>query len=143
MKLSKSLFISFSAVIAFLVCDFLLPKKNVSKFRQPLSTIVRDGEENENDQRTKFENWYNGMHKTAPGVNWKQMDAATREQKYSETRFQNPGTQRNSLPNNTLTQEVLANGNLIGQWNERGSVNNAGRVWQADLDTATGAVYCG
>ncbi len=138
MKPIQSILVSISIASVFFVCYFLKPKNIPEHFRKPISTLVRENGENENEERLKFENWYDGMHKAAPGVNWKQMDAATRQQKY----FQNNNSQRNSSAQ-ILSQEVLANGNLIGQWNERGSANNAGRIWVADLDTATGAVYCG
>jgi hypothetical protein len=139
MKITTKFFIPVSVVIAFLVCDFSVTKNSPLQFRKPIGTIVRD-ENGDGDDRAQFDKWYENMHRAAPGVNWRAMDAATRLANYNA--FQNQSAQRNS-PNQILTQEILANGNLIGQWNERGSANNAGRIWVADLDTATGAVYCG
>ncbi len=143
MNRTKFFLLSILAAGTISVCLFLFPKTPAQQFRKPISTQVRENGENEKEDREKFESWYEGMHKSAPGVNWKQVDATTRHQKYfSRIDKQQNNSQRNSLPN-VLTQEVLANGNLTGQWNEKGSANNAGRIWTADLDTATGAVYCG
>lgn len=136
MKHHAFTFLSISLVGFFFACNSSQNKNPENQFRKPISTIIRDKDGNEKEEQEKFETWYEGMHRAAPGVNWKQMDAETRQQKY----FSNTTT-RNSNPN--TVQEVLANGNLIGQWNERGSANNAGRVMSADLDTATGEVYCG
>lgn len=138
MNLTKSLSISIAVVATFFACEFFLPKKSAPEFRQPTSTLVRDRGD-ERDERAEFEAWYNGMHKAAPGVNWKAMDAATREQNYFSLAHTN--TQRNGPQ--VTAQEVLANGNLVGQWNERGATKVCGRIWAADLDTATGEVYCG
>src|SRR5687767_3606180 len=104
--------------------------------RMPLPTIVREKTHDESEEHDKFEQWYEQMHKAAPGIDWRKMDEETRQQKYA-ARFKsrNIGT--------TAVQEVLANGNLAGQWNEKGSANCAGRIWVADLDTSNGAVYCG
>ncbi|MEW6468343.1 MAG: T9SS type A sorting domain-containing protein [Bacteroidota bacterium] len=113
------------------------PEAGKEYFPVPGHTQVREKERgDEQEERDRFEQWYEYMHKCAPGTDWRKMDAETRQQKYAE-RYRS-----RHIPL-VCSQETLANGNLVGEWKERGSVNCAGRIWVADLDTATGAVYCG
>src|SRR5687768_16029137 len=125
------------SVTALIAAAALTPspenKEEESSLRKPLPTIIREHGDEEEEQ-DKFKQWYEQMHKAAPGVDWKKMDAETRQQKYA-SRF------KSRVISPVTTQEVLANGNLIGQWNEKGSANCAGRIWVADLDTSNGAVY--
>lgn len=135
--MSKRFFIFSCFAAASAITLILLPEKDVEEtdFPLPAHTIIRN-EGDESGSHKKFEAWYEYMHRCAPGVNWRKMDDETRQQKYAER-------SKNKSIFNPSTQEVLANGNLTGQWNERGSANCAGRIWAADLDTSNGAVYCG
>lgn len=136
MKRKQLLLFSFLLLASVLISGWFLLSEKKDEQRKPLSTIVREGDEDEKDERDKFEAWYEYMHKAAPGVNWRKMDAETRAAKYAMRPPANPNARSRML-------ETLANGNLVGEWNERGSANQAGRIWVADLDTSNGAVYCG
>lgn len=101
--------------------------------RLPTETVIRHhGEEDEDEERRKREEWIEQMHLTAPGTNWRQIDAETRAKKYQQY-----------ISSAKTSGDTLANGNLIGEWKERGSVNQAGRVHVAYLDTTTRTIYLG
>jgi hypothetical protein len=125
--------VSFS-IVAILAWGFFSFEKKANRFRLPSGTVIRGHDEN--GERDKFEAWYEYMHKAAPGVNWRAIDEETRRTKIAARTGPQPGNQ-------TATVETLANGNLVGEWKERGSANQSGRIWVADLDTTNGTVYCG
>lgn len=137
MKVSKLLIFAF-AFIALPFSFFLIQKNfliNLRQNPQPTETIVvrHDDEDDEEDNdRTKREAWINFIHKTAPDVNWKALDRQARLERYVNN---NNGFQTKS------TIESFANNTLTGSWNERGSLNQAGRTHIADYDTATQKIY--
>jgi hypothetical protein len=111
-----------------------------SRFPKPSSggTIIRGHEEEENreeNEQRQREKWMEQMHRTGPGVNWQAMDEASRWAKYQQYCGMAGAT------NKTATADTLAGGLVIGEWKERGSVNNAGRIVYAELDTTTNMIY--
>jgi hypothetical protein len=99
-------------------------------------TKVRiEKEESEAEEHLRRLQWIEQMHKTAPGVDWREMDNQTRLKNYS-----------NYLANKNNRSGGLVNipgANLEGNWVEKGSINNAGRTRYADLDTSTNKLYVG
>jgi photosystem II stability/assembly factor-like uncharacterized protein len=85
--------------------------------------------ENEMEERNLREKWIEGMHKAAPGVNYKLLDAQSRYKYYLE--------QRQAMAKTSS----FANGALNGQWREKGSQNQAGRMVLADVDTIDNFIY--
>jgi hypothetical protein len=79
--------------------------------------------------------WIESMHRAAPDVDWRQMDAEWRRQYGEEKRTQRmaeaAGHQRDT------------NREVAGEWIEKGSNNLAGRMRVADLDQETGIVWAG
>lgn len=101
--------------------------------RRPTETQIRWKEEEDEDQeRLEREEWMENMHRTAPGVSYKAMDAKTRAKKGQ----QRPGRLKSGT-------ETFANGILQGEWTERGSINQSGRVHVAVVDNNTDMIYCG
>ena len=75
------------------------------------------------------------MHRSAPGTNWKKMDADLRYNKMKE---------RAGYYNLKITDDswdTLANGNVVGKWNELGSFNTSGRIWATEVDFENDIVY--
>ncbi|MBK6888647.1 MAG: hypothetical protein IPI59_15200 [Sphingobacteriales bacterium] len=91
-------------------------------------TIVRTEAEEDGDNKQKRQQWFEQMHRADPNTKWQTIEAETQWNKYGEwLRNRTEGKSRGG-------NELLANGNLYGNWNERGSSNNAGSVGPTDLD---------
>ncbi len=89
-----------------------------------------EGEENEN----QLEQYFEFIHRADPNTDWHAI-----ERKNAADAFAN---RQNLLRLNGQSKtEYLANNQLIGQWNERGSNNLAGNVKAMDYVPSTGALY--
>ena len=88
------------------------------------------------DSRLQRYQWFNMLHRAKPGTDWRAIDKQTRLAKYKKRQ---QFRQENTL-NRQLT-ETLANGNLIGNWKERGSNNQSGSIEVFDYTSDDDAVY--
>jgi Secretion system C-terminal sorting domain len=138
--MQKSVSIAFSTLCLLLVIGFSAPSNSPRAISrqlppQPTGTEVRgESEDNEGD-RSKFEAWYENLHRVKPGTDWRAIDRNTRMQKYA--------SRKASGMNKVNAIDTLANGNLIGEWRERGSRNISGRSHVACMDTTAGIIYVG
>ncbi len=97
-------------------------------------TIVKEGAE-DGDNQKKREEWFEFMHRAAPGTNWRAIEYQTQMQRHVQrTETRNSGSNRSN-------EEILADGNLIGEWKERGSRNQAGSVFVTEFDPVTEEIY--
>lgn len=116
---------------------FLKPEnRSPQKLPAPTSgnTIVKEGAEDGDNQKNR-EAWFELMHQAAPGTNWRALEYQTQLQRHQErTAIRNQGVQRNN-------EEILADGNLIGEWKERGSRNQSGSVFVTEFDPLTEEIY--
>jgi photosystem II stability/assembly factor-like uncharacterized protein len=77
------------------------------------------------------EAWINAMHKAAPDVNWRLMDAETRYKKMQD------------YANKNISDYVyIEDGTLKGTWRETGSSNQAGRTHWIEYDPEQDSIYC-
>jgi hypothetical protein len=90
----------------------------------------------------KRQEWLNAMHKTAPGVDWREMDIQTREEMYQERLPALQEAFRNG-PLKSSPMENIADGSLTGQWIEKGSGNLSGRMRCVDIDFTNNMIYGG
>ena len=92
--------------------------------------------------RKEREKWLEDMHKAEPGVDYK---AINKELKQFLRDEKNKKRQElllsGKLPTEKLQSSVLAGGRVIGDWIERGSNNQAGRIHQADIDLKNNVLY--
>lgn len=98
-----------------------------SKSNYPTPTEI-GGEENtseEAESQAKREAWFEMMHNAEPGTNWKAIEARTRYTRHQKRVIAKKSTQ-------IREDELLAEGNLFGEWVERGSNNQAGRIIATD-----------
>ncbi len=88
--------------------------------------------------------WIEQMHRTAPDVDWRKIDAETRKQKSKNV---NHFRQNLKINENWTSADIyhrqIGNRDITGVWSERGSNNNAGRIHTADVDLENGLIYCG
>ena len=127
-----SLVLSLLVLAVFLI--WMLPTTtNQSIFPQPTSdTQIKYGEEGEQQDRRK--EWIESMHRAAPEVNWRSVEYRNQMQKHQER-------SENALFRSDCSIEVLAEGQVSGQWRERGSVNQAGSVFDVAYDAENDEIW--
>ncbi len=89
--------------------------------------------EGEEDHEQRKE-WFESIHRAAPGVDWRSIEWQNRKL----------ALQRKSSRFSTLSEsgmEILANGLVQGEWQERGSDNIAGHVKAVDYNPAMNDLY--
>lgn len=79
--------------------------------------------------------WIAGLHRAAPGDDWRAMDAQFRAAKSERRQQARTALLAAGVPASKWSQ--VANGSISGQWSERGSGNQAGRVLGAYFDPAS------
>jgi hypothetical protein len=104
---------------------------------RPQPTEIVTGE---SDNFIKRREWINDMHRTAPGVDWREIDEQARAEMYQERLPALKEAARNGKLKGTGI-ESIADGLLTGQWIEKGSNNLAGRVHCVDYDFANNRLY--
>lgn len=114
---------------------YLSNQTNSKNFPKP--TTIISSQEEEGDNQIKREEWIEQMHKAAPGTNWRAIEYKTQKERH-EKRIKN-GHIAGNRPEGEL--EVLADGHVIGQWVERGSLNQAGSVFDAEYDPETDEIW--
>ena len=94
----------------------------------------------ESDNYIKRQEWINEMHRTAPGVDWREMDEQSRQELYDERL---PALQQAAREGQLKGARIesIADGALTGQWIEKGSNNQAGREHCVDIDFANNRLY--
>ncbi|MCX6226201.1 MAG: hypothetical protein NTV01_15870, partial [Bacteroidia bacterium] len=92
------------------------------------------------DNYLKRQEWINAMHRTARGIDWREMDEQTRQEMYQERL---PALQEAARESQSKRAgiESIADGTLTGQWIEKGSNNLSGRVHCVDIDFASNRLY--
>ncbi len=115
---------------------FIFDSNSESKnYPKPTTIIVQNEEEGES--QLKREEWFEKMHRAAPGTNWRAMEHQTQvlrhKQRLSEGHF--------GLQDRGDEPEILANDRLIGKWQERGSLNQAGSVFDTEYDPETDQIW--
>lgn len=96
-------------------------------------TMVRGGEEEAN-QADERERWFENLHRAAPGTNWRMIEYRNRIERQEERAGQ---LQMRA----DCGFETVADGWLRGQWSERGSLNQAGSVFDTEYDPSTNSIW--
>ena len=92
----------------------------------PAPTLVNPDQKEEGNGEAR-ENYEQLIHRAAPGVDWESMDQQTIFNLYKDRQSLSQGAADKLL-------EVLANGNLTGEWVEKGALNQAGNLVIVDYD---------
>ena len=98
------------------------------------NTVIKEGGE-DGDNQLKREAWFDLMHKADPDTNWETIEYQT-----SMNRHLNRSEARR-IANARGGSEVLANGNLTGEWKERGSINQSGSVFVTEYIPETDTIF--
>jgi len=97
-------------------------------------TQVREGQVEGQTEGNPREEWLEMMHRTAPDTDWKEI-----ERKNMMSTYQHRKQLSKQVANRT--EELLANGNMYGEWMEKGSNNQAGCLTAVDFDNVSDEVY--
>ena len=119
-------------VLLFFIAIFLSRDQN-SNIPIPTDIIERKKDRKLFKQNRK--EWMENMHKSAPGIDWKKIDEKTRNQKYLSKTL----NRKNSLESSYGLQSALL---IPGEWYERGSNNQAGRIRTSFIDYGNEDIYC-
>jgi len=130
--------VAVTVLLTFAVMYFVfILQKDENNFHKSMpaptevTAMQAEGEENSEKREAFFES----MHRSAPGTNWKKMDADLRYKLMKE---------RASLNGYRTTGgewDTLADGNVVGKWDELGSFNTSGRIWATEVDYENDNIY--
>ena len=136
--MNKKLIVLTSVITFFLaVTTFFILDKKKNKHPIPTETIILDTEEDSEGQ-TKREAWIESMHRTAPGDNWRAIEYQNQRAR-SERRLKaghNTANMRGSGMSDTIV-----NGLFSGMWQEKGSRNQAGSIFDTEYDSETDEIW--
>lgn len=128
-------------IIIIFINVFLLSNGTGNIFSQNLSDFNKF-KESENEFKINREKWIKEMHRCAPDVNYEVIDAQNKIAKQELIKQKN---YFKPLINKHFGQEILldtfAKGKVIGEWIEKGSNNQAGRIHTLDIDFETNEIY--
>lgn len=129
-------FSNWTAVIILSVFSLLglscKEKTSSQKYPSPNegTQVKRDAEEGDN--YFKRQQWFEAMHRAAPGVDWREIE------------YRNSLEMQKTFPYQGFSRDneiSIGNGYLNGKWMERGSNNQAGSVFDVDYDVETNMLY--
>jgi hypothetical protein len=104
--------------------------------QEPLREEFRHQRE-DGEQHERRDEWIEGMHRTEPGINWRVIE---RENQDARTVLRARSEKLKGEGRTILGSETIA-GILRGNWLERGSANQAGRIVYTDVDVTRGIIY--
>ncbi len=106
----------------------------------PKPTEIVQKDKNDKAFKKRRKQWNEDRNRTVEGDNWREIDAQIRHKRHLQI-----NTQREELLQQGQFKkrgfEEVANGNLTGEWRERGSKNQAGRMHTCDIDFDNNLIY--
>ena len=124
-----------ATIILLAIITFSLTEGNNRPI--PTETIILDTEEDSEGQ-SKREVWIESMHRAAPGDNWRTLEYQNQRTR-SERRLkagQNLANMRGSGMSDTIVAGLFS-----GMWQEKGSRNQAGSVFDTEYDAETDEIW--
>jgi len=119
-----------------------LPILDSSIFPSPTEIIQY---KKDNKEFKKHRNEYiRQMHKADPDTDWEGMDKATRDERSKDVAEKRRGLIKNgmlSIENRLLPSSIITTRNVPGDWFERGSNNQAGRIRVAEVDLVNNWIF--
>ena len=113
---------------------FFLFKGETEFDKLPEPTEIGGEEDGEN--AIKREKWFELMHSAAPGADWRRIEYQHQILKHRQ-RVQ----QRRGILTRGGDPVEIAGGKLVGMWRERGSLNQAGSVFETDYDVENDEIW--
>ncbi|MEZ4826591.1 MAG: T9SS type A sorting domain-containing protein [Bacteroidia bacterium] len=114
--------------------------KNTTHPFFPRPTDRAESHEENEEMKKAREEFFEKMHKAAPGTDWRKLDYQVRKQK-AEARYQKIRQKNLSKTSADFGKDTIANGAITGHWREVGSLNIAGRTTWAEYIPETDEVF--
>ncbi len=111
---------------------------NTATMPKPTEIVQKDKDDKSFKKRRK--QWEEDRNKTAEGDNWREIDAQYRQKKHARIEAKRQHLWQQGLLKTNGFEDV-ANGHLTGEWRERGSKNQAGRLHTCDIDFDNNLIY--
>gem|GEM_PF-275415 len=127
--------------ISYLLLILLLVtlKGNSQPFSKEIEyQLMKEADPNFKIERKK---WMEDMHRTAPGTDYKIINASIREQKHKIMQQKIESMLFTDFKKAKFLSDTIADGKLVGKWIERGSNNLAGRTMTCDIDWKNNLIY--
>jgi hypothetical protein len=101
----------------------------------PIPTEIIERKKDRKLFKQNRKEWMENMHRSSSDVNWKLVDANTRKNKFISNTLKRK--------NNYLSTQIRElTTDVPGEWYERGSNNQAGRIRTSLIDHQNGTIYC-
>ncbi|HMO39950.1 MAG TPA: T9SS type A sorting domain-containing protein [Saprospiraceae bacterium] len=119
----------FLCAAGMLIATILSTDSTLHRALPPVPTHQEEGNE-----RLRREAWFELMHQSAPDTDWRQIEYQNRLQRHTAK----PRALQGRSACDVLT---VANGQLQGRWQERGSGNQAGSVFDTEYDPLSDEIW--
>ena len=129
MKVKIPIFLLAIGLVSYAIWQQPNQKQDLPK---PTDTILHEGEDGEN--QLKREAWFELMHQAEEGINWRQIEYQNAMNRH---RLRTTSVQSRT----GCEEEELANGNVLGSWSERGSIDQAGSVFDIEYDAQADVIW--
>ncbi|MEM6964717.1 MAG: T9SS type A sorting domain-containing protein [Bacteroidota bacterium] len=115
----------------------VLEKDQAALYPEPTEIFdsAADKMKEEAESQARRDAWFERMHAAPDDMDWRAIEARTRYERHQKRALLKQGGAV------YRGEEILANGNLTGEWKERGSKNQAGRVVATDYDPETDEIW--
>lgn len=100
---------------------------------QPTDTIYVKSDMEDGTYRDLKKTWFESVHSSAPDVNWRQIELENTANRYDEIKYK--------LRNQTQSNSIIAEGRLIGNWVEKGSINQSGSIIKTAYNNYSDKLY--
>ena len=136
-KKNKSFLNPENSITIFLVLSlFILPQILIDDpLNFPIPTEIIERKKDRKLFKQNRNEWMENMHRSSSDVDWKRMDENTRNNKFISNTLK-----RKSSSSITPSREITTD--VPGEWHERGSNNQAGRIRTSVIDHQNEEIYC-
>ncbi len=122
---------------------YLIYEGNSNQNKRPVPTEFVEKKKNKKEFKKYRKEFYEHMHQSDSGTDWKEIDRKTRKEKTDNSKILLESMlSEGQLSRENLSRISISNRNLEGEWAERGSNNLAGRIRTADIDFENNLIYC-
>jgi photosystem II stability/assembly factor-like uncharacterized protein len=109
-----------------------------------IEQFIHLNRENEEEYRRERELWIEEMHKTPPDLNWQVIENANHLAKIDgHNTMVNKYLSEGKKTKDMMLETIIGESGLRGEWYEKGSKNQAGRMHTADIDFDNHLIYAG
>ena len=129
------------AAVFFTAAPFFPANENPANM--PVPTEYQEHKQRRKEFKKHRKEYMEEMHKSHPDVDWREIDAETRRQKWLDKTEKREQLRANGITRqNDLPAVRVGNRDITGYWTEKGSNNLAGRMLTTEIDYENELIYC-